>query len=66
MKNIVMSIAMFIMLIAGIGLMAAGFRGVVAYSSSPGLELLSFFTGILCLIAGITTGVYLFGQKSEA
>lgn len=65
MKVLAILVGMIILLMAGFGLMYAGFRGMVASPSSLGMEILTFFAGVICLIAGLVTGVYLLEPKRE-
>lgn len=50
---------MFILFAAGLWLMFSGFQGVVAHPSDTGLELLSLAVGVICLLAGMVSGVFL-------
>jgi hypothetical protein len=65
MKLLAMLAGMIMLLMAGFGLMYTGFRGMVVSPSALGLDLLSFFAGVICLIAGLITGVYLLGAQRE-
>ena len=59
MKMLAILAGIGILLMVGIWLMYTGFRGMVASPSSLTQELLSFFAGIVCLIAGLIAGVFL-------
>jgi uncharacterized membrane protein len=60
MKTFAMTVAMLILLMAGFALMFTSLRGIVTSPSSLAMELVSFVAGLICLIAGLITGVYLF------
>ncbi|HEX7736736.1 MAG TPA: hypothetical protein VF458_17955 [Ktedonobacteraceae bacterium] len=66
MKVLAILVAMIILLMVGFGLMYIGFRGMVASPSSLGMEALTFFAGVICLIAGLVTGVYLLEPRRES
>lgn len=59
MKLLAILVGMVILLMVGFWLMYTGFRGIVASPSALGIEVLSFLAGVICLIAGLITGVYL-------
>ena len=48
-----------ILFMVGFWLMYTGFRGIVASPSSPAQDILSFFAGVVCLVAGLVAGVFL-------
>jgi hypothetical protein len=52
-------LAMVILFAVGLRLMFYGFLGLVTSPSSTGQEILGFFAGLICLVAGIVTGVML-------
>lgn len=63
--RIAIFVGMMILLMAGLGLMYVGFRGLVAAPSSLVMELVTFLAGLVCLIAGLITGVYVLGSQHE-
>jgi uncharacterized membrane protein len=60
MKTFAMTLAMLILLMAGFALMFTSIRGMVTAPSSLAMEMIRFLAGLICLIAGLVTGVYLF------
>lgn len=60
MKVFVMTVAMLLLLMAAFALMFTSIRGMVTAPSSLAMEMIRFLAGLICLIAGLVTGVYLF------
>jgi uncharacterized membrane protein len=63
MKMLANLVGIGILFMVGFWLMATGFREIVASSSSVAQDILSFFAGVVCLVAGLIAGVFLL--KSE-
>ena len=65
MKTLVILVGIGILFLVGFWLMAVGFRGMVATSSSLPQDILSFFAGLVCLVAGLIAGVFLLKPEYE-
>lgn len=63
MKMLANLVGIGILFMVGFWLMATGFREIVASPSSVAQDILSFFAGVVCLVAGLIAGVFLL--KSE-
>ena len=59
MKMLAILVGIGILLMVGFWLMYTGFRGILVSSSSFPQEILSFFAGLVCLIAALIAGVLL-------
>jgi len=57
-----------VLIVVGIGLrlMFYGFQGLVSSPSNFGMDLLGFFAGLVCFIAGILSGVLLLSPHERA
>lgn len=59
MKTLAILVGIGILFMVGFWLMYTGFRGIIASSSSHPQDILSFFAGLVCLVAGLIAGVLL-------
>lgn len=61
-------LALLPLIVLGVGLrlMFYGFQGLVSSPSNFGMDLLGFFAGLVCFIAGILSGVLLLSPHERA
>lgn len=57
MRTLAVLLWMLVLLAVGIRLLYAGFQELVVTQSSPAMAFLSLFTGVVCLVAGLISGV---------
>jgi len=55
-------LAMVVLFAVGLRLLFYSFQGLITSHASWGMGVLGLFTGIICLVAGIVTGVMLLKQ----